>query len=95
MYHSRAGTGGFPRSRDRSRRYPTEKEMSRGTFVNARFDHKHFLASSLPHKMYYLNGFRRSPPPQKRQLIVLISNSKQDVDDFVADFLNLFNSYIL
>ena len=31
----------------------------------------------LSHTMYYLNGFRKSTPPQKRQLIVLIGNSEQ------------------
>ena len=30
-------------------------------------------------------NFRKSTPPQKRQLIVLIGNGKQQVDDFVAE----------
>ena len=31
-----------------------------------------------------LINFRKSTPPQKRQLVVLISNGKQLVDDFVG-----------
>ena len=47
--------------------------------------------------MHYSNGFRKSSPPQNRQLIVLISNSKQLVDDVTGgvDSLESFDWYIL
>ena len=32
------------------------------------------MAVILSHTMYLLDGFRKSTPPQNRQLIVLISN---------------------
>jgi hypothetical protein len=35
--------------------------------------------------MYQLDGFSKSNPPQNRQLIVLITDSKQLVDDFVGE----------
>ena len=35
--------------------------------------------------MYRLNGFRKSTPPQNRQLIVLIGKNEQRVDDFVGE----------
>ena len=35
--------------------------------------------------MYLLIGFRKSNPPRNRQLDILISNSKQHVDDFVGE----------
>ena len=50
----------------------------------------------LSHTMDHLNGFRKSPPPKNRQLIGLISNSKQRFDDFVGEltfwihFINTF-----
>ena len=37
------------------------------------------------HTMCQLNCFRRSTPPQNRQLNVLISHRKQQVDDFVGE----------
>ena len=46
----------------------------------------HPLPSS--HIMYELNGFRKSTPPQNRQLIVLTSDSKQWVNDFAGDWLS-------
>ena len=36
------------------------------------------------HTINRLNSFRKSTPPQNRQLIVLISNSKLSVFDFVG-----------
>ena len=36
-------------------------------------------------------SFRKSTPPQNRQLNILISNDKQQVDDFVKQF----DQYIL
>ena len=42
-------------------------------------------ASGLSHTLYQLNGFRKSTPSQNHQLVVLISNSKQYVDDFVEE----------
>jgi len=35
--------------------------------------------------MYLFIGFRESTPPQDRQLNILISNSKREVDDLVGD----------
>jgi len=40
---------------------------------------------SLSHGMYLLLSFRRSPPPQNRKLDILISDSKQKVDDFMGE----------
>jgi hypothetical protein len=43
--------------------------------------------------MYSSDAFRKSTPPQYRQLIVLISKSEQKVDDFVGELTfenNLF-----
>ena len=37
------------------------------------------------HTMYWLDGIRKSIPPQDCQLVVLISNSKQKVDGFVKE----------
>ena len=37
------------------------------------------------HSMNLLIRFRKSTPPQNRQLNVLIGNSKQQVDDFVGE----------
>ena len=52
----------------------------------------------LSHIMYLLISFRRSAPPQNRQLIVLVSNSKQYVDDFMGDDfmgeLTFYNHFI-
>jgi len=47
------------------------------------------LTPNLSHKMYQLKGFRKSTPPQNRQL----SNSRQKVDDFGGgvDFLKPVN----
>ena len=42
--------------------------------------------------MYQSNGFRKSIPTQKRQLIALISDSKEQVDDFVGDLTFKTNS---
>ena len=39
----------------------------------------------LSHSMYLLNCFRKSTPPQNRQLFVSISNSKRSLDDFVGE----------
>ena len=36
----------------------------------------------LSHRMYLLISFRKSTPPQNRQLDILISKSEQSVDDF-------------
>jgi len=35
--------------------------------------------------MYLLISFRKSTPPQNRQLNILVSDSKQKVDDFVGE----------
>ena len=35
--------------------------------------------------MYQFNGFRKSTPPQNRQLNVLTSRSKHEVDDVVGE----------
>ena len=40
---------------------------------------------TLSHRMYLLISFTESTPPQNRQLNILISNSKQPVDDFVGE----------
>ena len=45
----------------------------------------------LSHSLYLLNGFRKSTPPQNRQLLVSIGNSKRQVDDGGVDFLKQFN----
>ena len=39
----------------------------------------------LSHGIYLLISFRKSIPAQNRQLNVLISKSKQEVDDFVGE----------
>jgi hypothetical protein len=39
----------------------------------------------VSHTIYQLNGFEKSTPPQDRQLIVLISNSKQYADDCMGE----------
>ena len=41
--------------------------------------------SDPSHTLYQFNGFIRSTPPQNRQLIVLISKEKQQVDDLVGE----------
>ena len=35
--------------------------------------------------MYSLNGYSKSTPPQNRRITVSISDSQQQVDDFVAE----------
>ena len=40
----------------------------------------------LSHKMNGLSGFRQATPQQNRQLHILVSNSKQYVDDFAGEF---------
>ena len=40
------------------------------------------------HTMHSLNGFRKSPPPTKSQLIVLIRNSIHQLDDFSGSCLS-------
>jgi hypothetical protein len=40
--------------------------------------------ATLSHTMYASKDFRKSTPPRNRQLHVLISNSKQQVGDFVG-----------
>ena len=42
-------------------------------------------STNLSHIMYQLDGFRKSSPPQNRQLVVLISKNKQQVDDLVGE----------
>ena len=51
----------------------------------------------LSHRMYLLISFRKSNPPQNRQLDILISDSKQQVVDFCGgvDFLKFINECIL
>ena len=39
----------------------------------------------LSHRMYSLIGFRKSTSTQNRTLDILISNSKQQIDDFVGE----------
>ena len=41
--------------------------------------------SLLSHAINQSNVFRKSTPPENRQLAVLISNSKQSVHDFVEE----------
>ena len=43
------------------------------------------LLGSLPRTMNRFNIFRKSNPQQIRQLVVQISNSKQEVDDFEGE----------
>ena len=51
---------------------------------------RHFDALLLPrgptssHRMYELNDFRKSTPPQNRLLCIFIGNSKQQIDDVVG-----------
>ena len=42
-------------------------------------------APSLSHIMHSLITFRKSTPQQNRQINISISNSKQQVDDFVRE----------
>ena len=42
------------------------------------------LGFMLSHTMYYSNSFGTSPAPRNRQLIVLVSNDKQQGDGFVG-----------
>ena len=37
------------------------------------------------HTMYQFNGVKKSPRPQNRQPVVLITKSKQEADDFVGE----------
>ena len=37
------------------------------------------------HRMYSLISFRKSTPPQESQLNILISDSKQEADDYVGE----------
>jgi hypothetical protein len=39
---------------------------------------------TLSHRMYSLNGFRKSTPPQNRQPNISIRNSKEQIGDFVG-----------
>ena len=48
---------------------------------------------SVSHSMYYSDDLRKSTPSQKRQLDTSISNSKQQVDDFVGE-LTFWNYFI-
>ena len=43
------------------------------------------LPGPLSDKMYLSFSFRKSTPPQNRQLIILIGNSKQQVGNFVGE----------
>jgi len=40
---------------------------------------------NLSHTMHQFDGLRKSNPPQNRQIMVPISTSKQQVDDFVGE----------
>ena len=58
----------------------------RGTPATTSLDVKYGRSSTLSSRtMYSLDGFRKSPPPQNRQLIVLISTSERPVKDFVGE----------
>ena len=43
------------------------------------------LGATLSHRMYFFIGFRKSTPPQNRQHIILISDDKEQVYDFVRE----------
>ena len=48
---------------------------------------------TLSDTMYLLISFRKSTPPQNRQLNILIGNSKRSVDEFVGE-LTFKNSWL-
>ena len=50
------------------------------------------LQTIWPHKMYLFMSFSKSTPPYNRQLDILISNSKQSVDDLWESWLSKTNS---
>ena len=65
------------------RRPPSESSnMAAATRASRRAPRRE---TGAPPVVYQLNGFRKSTPPQSRQLIVLISDSKQKVDHLVGE----------
>ena len=52
-----------------------------------------WICSNSSDMIYQLNDFRKSPPPQNRQLMVDFHNSEQFIEDFMGE-LTFYNHFI-
>ena len=64
---------------------PVRTRLDRTYRRTMNLNHRTERSAVLSHRMYLSISFRKSTPPQNRQLHILISGSKQYVADFVGE----------
>jgi len=82
---SKVAARGPKSCRERFERHATEVQSFHDSSIETLHGTVEYGMGSLSHKMYLLISFRKSTPPQNRQLIVYYYQLKYQVDGFVGE----------